>query len=1067
VTGGDGTEIHVLGVVADVRGYNTPTRIENHGDVRAVVGDGFGADVSGLIAFSYGVNSPIEIFNDAELRATAGDGNYAVATGILGRSLYDTSPVVITNRGDLMVKNGNGDGLYTFGVAGVTVGADSDIDIFNRGDAKVTSGNGNDTMTAGVAALALGTTTSIGIENHGDLAVTIGAARNSRAFGIYANFRDLQVPSTDQPITIVNTGDLHVTGGFAYRSSVYGIFANTVYGDQNSPIAIDNEGDIVSTIRNGYAYGIVADTNSLNSPVDIINRGDVTTDGTYRAYSIDVRTGRAGSPINVVNNGNLAANVGNADFAQSGGIRLVSTYFDSPISVENRGDIVSSTGNGYYARASGIAVGTGASPIAIVNHGDVKAILGHGDYSIAAGVAANVYHYYPGTGPVSIVNTGDVEVIAGNGDRTLAAGLLGLTGFFGYSPPGNPVSIVNRGDVRVSIGNGANAAGVGIFAATQGPTSPVAIENSGSVFGGTAGIATFSYTATTIVNSGYVSASSLLAIDGGGATFFNPMLGRGASVDIINTGRIVGFVNMTDEADTFLNQAGGVFETKRTSNFFGGSDLFRNEAGATILAATNPGQRERSSFINLDRFENQGRITLQDNQVGDVFEVSNTVGGRDLNFAASGNSRLAVDAFLGPPGSTADNLIINGNVSGRTPVAVNNTNPGPGSLNTVGIPVVYVNGNVKKDAFYLPEPIDTGFFNYDMFFEPTGSGIFELRNFAGPGARLLPQIVTAAHDIWYLSSSTWLDRTADLRVLLNGGVAPIAYDPTGAQADGAPAAFTPAVWARGAGAWLDRDKSESVTAFGRNYQFNLDRELDIIDWQMGLDLGKRDFLSANDILVFGMLGGFVNADLDYDQLGRAFDFSGGQVGGYATYLKGGLFVDTLLNVHLLELETATLGFPSSLDVTTVGLRTDSGYRFGSFTGGPFIEPLATILVTWADIDGFSLAGNTVSFDDEAAWRGRLGLRVGTSTPIWGTTVLEPFVIGSLWGALSDANQATLTSTGTTFRFEDGHDDIWGEVSLGANLFTPGAGTAVFAKLDVIFGDDIDGLSGKAGMRVAW
>jgi len=26
---------------------------------------------------------------------------------------------------------------------------------------------------------------------------------------------------------------------------------------------------------------------------------------------------------------------------------------------------------------------------------------------------------------------------------------------------------------------------------------------------------------------------------------------------------------------------------------------------------------------------------------------------------------------------------------------------------------------------------------------------------------------------------------------------------------------------------------------------------------------------------------------------------------------------------------------------------------------------------------------------------------------------------------------------------------------------------VFAKLDVTFGDDIDGLSGKAGMRVNW
>jgi hypothetical protein len=33
-----------------------------------------------------------------------------------------------------------------------------------------------------------------------------------------------------------------------------------------------------------------------------------------------------------------------------------------------------------------------------------------------------------------------------------------------------------------------------------------------------------------------------------------------------------------------------------------------------------------------------------------------------------------------------------------------------------------------------------------------------------------------------------------------------------------------------------------------------------------------------------------------------------------------------------------------------------------------------------------------------------------------------------------------------------------------NFFNPSAGTAVFAKVDVTFGDDVDG---KAGMRVAW
>jgi autotransporter family porin len=180
-----------------------------------------------------------------------------------------------------------------------------------------------------------------------------------------------------------------------------------------------------------------------------------------------------------------------------------------------------------------------------------------------------------------------------------------------------------------------------------------------------------------------------------------------------------------------------------------------------------------------------------------------------------------------------------------------------------------------------------------------------------------------------------------------------------------------------------------------------------------------------------------------------------------------LFVDTLLNVHLYELETATLGFPSSLNGNTVGLRTDTGYRFGGFTGGAFIEPLATLEVTWADIDGFSLGGNTVSFDDDANVRGRLGVRAGTTMDVWEGTLMEPFVIASLWGNLSGDNSATLVSTGRTFRFQDQMEDVWGEVSAGVNFFNFSETTSVFAKVDVTFGDDISGVGGKAGMRVNW
>lgn len=70
------------------------------------------------------------------------------------------------------------------------------------------------------------------------------------------------------------------------------------------------------------------------------------------------------------------------------------------------------------------------------------------------------------------------------------------------------------------------------------------------------------------------------------------------------------------------------------------------------------------------------------------------------------------------------------------------------------------------------------------------------------------------------------------------------------------------------------------------------------------------------------------------------------------------------------------------------------------------------------------------------------------------------------GNLSDNNEATLVSTGTTVRLEDDLDDVWGEVSAGVNFFNPSDSTSVFAKFDVIVRDDIDSV-GKASVRVSW
>jgi outer membrane autotransporter protein len=175
----------------------------------------------------------------------------------------------------------------------------------------------------------------------------------------------------------------------------------------------------------------------------------------------------------------------------------------------------------------------------------------------------------------------------------------------------------------------------------------------------------------------------------------------------------------------------------------------------------------------------------------------------------------------------------------------------------------------------------------------------------------------------------------------------------------------------------------------------------------------------------GRTGIYGNTPLgDYDTSAHNFNFSGLRAGGYATYLKGGLFVDTLVKADFLDVEQRVFGFPNSIDATNFGIRTDSGYRFGRFDGGFFLEPLATIEVIWSHLEGVTLGGNTVSFDSDPAVRGRLGLGAGTSFQAWEGTRMEPFVIGSVWSHLSGDNQATLTSNGTRFTLSDSTEDVW-------------------------------------------
>jgi autotransporter family porin len=262
-------------------------------------------------------------------------------------------------------------------------------------------------------------------------------------------------------------------------------------------------------------------------------------------------------------------------------------------------------------------------------------------------------------------------------------------------------------------------------------------------------------------------------------------------------------------------------------------------------------------------------------------------------------------------------------------------------------------------------------------------------------------------------------------------------------------------------------RSGKHVRFGRTYKFNLDRDLDLGTVQGGVDFGSRGVLAEGDALLYGLLGGAVFGELNYDKLARQFDIDGGEVGGYLTYLNGGLYIDNLLKATFTEFDpSANSGIPG-LDSTVWGFRSDGGYRFGAPRQGAFFEPQATIAAAWTDLDNFTLAGNSVKFGDETDVRGRLGLRVGTSYVAKDGGVIEPFVVGSLWGDLSGDNKATITSSGTSFGFIDKGEDVWGVVSGGLNLFAASGKSSAFAKVDYTFGDDIDGFGAKLGMRYNW
>lgn len=979
------------------------------------------------------VDSVVPLIGDTEgigISALAGSGTALVtangnvsATGIGISSVSGSGTATATVGGNVTMTAGTGDGTSFFLGGGVipvgivpfvgdTVGAYT-LSVTNTATTNLFGGN-------------IGQRTDTTFADIGLAAVVLG-------------------PGATTAATInVGNGTAQASNVFANNVGLLGINVGTGATNVNSHV-LDPEGD--RNVVNAGGIGLLGI--GLQSGAVTVNAGDVNVSGTnpltIPGIPFDISGGAigvsvGGGDVNVNAHGDIIADGatfgtlafslgGSAITTSDAGINIDPLIGMAAISINGAPTadaIVNNNANTSADLVGLLAVGIDSNNVTINNNQGANSISDATSMALIS---------FGNTGAATINNRGFAQ---GNG--VLAPVVFALT------DDGVTINNFSTGEMRGNLNFGGE---------------PLILTIGGGLTANNSGLMTGTITALTVSQNNEVN-----NLDGG----------------VWNTSLLNTLATSGD--NTINNEEGGTVNSLGLSTFlFLGDENTVNNTG--IFNVTNSGAFTGfTSFVGLDNFNNADGLLNMSNGISD-YDIAaldllsgpygNGVGDVTFmtgNFNGGAGSELGIDAFLGGPGadSSSDLLLVGeadvGNVTGTTAVVVNDLNPGAGGYNPTGILFAHVEGEAAEGSFFLANgPIDKGFFSYDILRVETSSSDWLLVSAPNDRAAELPALITGAQTVWYESTGVWLDRTADLRRQVTSCSpvdeaqmsANVGDTQVTAAADVVPECHYKryGFWFRGYGGEYDRDSS------------NVKYDQDLWGGEAGFDVVLSDDPSSG-AFILGILGGYLSSSMDFDWTGSNADLEGGTVGAYATYINGGWYADLLFKANILDVDYETdFDDPendASTDALSLGARLDTGYRFDT-DGGFFIEPQATLAYVNTDLDDFTLLGTDVDPDDADSLRGRLGLRIGGS---WdsGSMIFEPFLVGSVWHEFEGDNEVTLTNGGT-IAVSDEIDNTYGEVGGGLNVINADGGLSLFAKVDALFGGDIESISGKVGGRIAW
>ena len=616
------------------------------------------------------------------------------------------------------------------------------------------------------------------------------------------------------------------------------------------------------------------------------------------------------------------------------------------------------------------------------------------------------------------------------------------------------------------------SAGDAIFIKNTSGTS--LLNLSGDVIGADGGLDISGQHGNAIINLG--ATGSIGGLNGPAIS----LLADAGTVNQINAlGDIFGGIVAGDGNDTFVSDntwlvglGGGV----ASFSLGGGANRIVNNGtlGTGDLTATVGGAAfaggDTLSDVTLAnaRFENNGTVTMSNA----LFAGGATFNGDHLtingDFAAGAASTLVLDAALGGPGSAADLLTINGNLTGVTRLVINNALPGGGAANLGGIPLVNVFGAADKSNMVLDGgPITSGLFVYDLDFTTgtapaaTGAAVAALAaatpasfflTSAGTSAiaATLPDLLAPAVSVMSASFDAWIDREGDMRQILARGEG---------AADGA----------NGLGIWFkgfasERDIAQgAVAAIGASgFSYDRSHKQTLGGFLGGIDLAHADG-PGGGTMIFGIMGGYASANVAFGLSGASATFEGPLAGAYASYLNGPFYIDAAIQADFLKMSASlgSAGNLSDVSATSLGVRAETGYRFD--VGGMFIDPSLALTYSTSHLNDVSLPGANIDFATGKSLAVRAALRVGKTFALDGGTHVTPSATLGISQEMLGGLASTLSSGGNSFALNSALPGTIFDAGLGLDVVH--GNFSAFARANATIGKDVKGFGGKLGVSL--